>query len=162
YRADAADLQLQWNALADNSRWDIATTLGWHHQVNQLKAADNSAIGSNDGLAGVPGVIYRQNTPGDHSITDFTNLPPDAAGGACDPWVAPNDATHKTPTCPATTFVTGGPGFLYDRRLDRLQFKSMATRLATGAGHHLIKFGVDFEYMRYDSTRGYSGGTLYR
>ena len=31
-----------------------------------------------------------------------------------------------------------------------------------GAGHHLIKFGVDFEYMQYDSERGYTGTTFYR
>lgn len=162
YRADAADLQLQWNALADDNRWDISTVIGWHHQVNQRMPSDRSPVGTEQGLAGVPAVVYRRNAPEFHSVTDFIDLPPDAPAGACDPWVDPTNATIRTPTCPAQTFAVGGPGFLYDRRLDRVQVKSMATRLVTAAGHHLIKFGVDFEYLQYDSTRGYSGGTVYR
>lgn len=161
YRADAADVQLQWNVLADDNRWDISTIVGWHHQVNQRKPSDHSPIGTNEGLAGVPGVIYRQNNPTYHSVTDFVDLPLEADRDACDPWMDPSGMS-QTPTCPATTFSTSGPGYLYNRQLDRLQVKSMATRLASGLGHHLIKFGIDFEYMRYDSTRGYSGGNVYR
>jgi hypothetical protein len=162
YRADVADLQLKWDVLADDNRWDISTIFGWHHQVNQQRPSDGSAIGGTEGLAGIPGVSYRRNTPSYHSVTDFVELPPEAAVNACDPWIDPTNAMNQTASCPATTFAMGGPGFLYDRRLDRLQFRSMATRLATGAGHHLIKFGIDFEYMRYESTRGYTGGTVYR
>jgi hypothetical protein len=162
YRDDAADVQLTWNALADNNRWDITTIIGWHHQVNTRLPSDRTKVGTSDGLAGVPGVIYRQNNPEFHSVTDFMDLPPGAPSGACDPWVDPMDATNRTITCPATNFSVGGPGFIRDRRLDRLQVRSMASRLVRGAGHHVIKFGVDFEYMQYTSQRGYTGTTLYR
>lgn len=162
YRDDSADLQLQWNALADNNRWEITTIVGWHHQINQRMPHDRSPLGTSEGLAGVPTTTYRQNSPEFHSVTDFVDLPAGAPVDACDPWVDPADASIRTITCPATTFAVGGPGFLRDRRLNRLQVRSNASRLATGAGHHLIKFGVDFEYMQYDSLRGYSGTTIYR
>ncbi len=162
YRDNATDLQLEWNALADDNRWDITTVIGWHHQANQMSPVDGSKLGSSDGLAGTPSTIYRRNNPEVHSVTDFIDLPQGASSNACDPWVNPMDASIRTITCPATTFRTGGPGFLYDRELNRLQVRSNAARLAQGLGHHLIKFGVDFEYMQYDSNRGYSGGTNYR
>ncbi len=162
YRDESADVQLEWNVLADNNRWDISTVIGWHHQVNQMLPVDGSKLGSSDGLAGTPATVYRQSDPEPHSVTDFVDLPPGVDPGVCDPWVNPIDAEVRTITCPATTFRIGGPGFLYDRRFDRLQVRSNAARLVTAAGHHLIKFGVDFEYMQYDSERGYSGTTFYR
>ncbi|MCA9690073.1 MAG: TonB-dependent receptor [Nannocystaceae bacterium] len=165
YRDDAADVQLKWNVLADNNRWDVTTILGWHHQVNQRLPSDGSSVGSNEGLAAVPWVVYRRNNPELHSITDFTPLPGAAPNGACDPFIRPGstaEAEVRTVTCPVTTYYTGGPGFIFDRRLNRLQARSMATRLAQGAGHHVIKFGVDFEYMQYNSHRGYTGNTAYR
>jgi hypothetical protein len=162
FRDDSADVQLEWNALSDDNKWDITTVVGWHHQVNQMMGSDGSKIGSGTGLAGDPGIWYRQNNPGPHSITDFTNLPPGVDPSVCDPWVDPNDPTLTTVVCPATQWRQGGPGFLYDRRFDRLQARSNAARFVRAAGHHLIKFGIDFEYMKYDSNRGYSGSTLMR
>ncbi len=161
YRDDSADLQLEWNALADDNRWDITTVIGWHHQINERLPHDGSPLGDG-GLAGVPSTIYRRNSPDFHSVTNFEDLPASAPQDACDPWVDPADASIRTITCPVTTFSVGGPGFISDRRLNRLQVRSMASRLLAGAGHHLIKFGIDFEYMQYDSARGYSGTTIYR
>jgi hypothetical protein len=161
YRDESADVQLEWNARADNNRWDITTVLGWHHQVNTALPNDGSKLGA-DGLADLPGVIYRQNNPQFHPVTDFMDLPPGAESDACDPWIDPNDPTKSTITCPANTFTVGGPGFLRERRLDRLQARSTVARTFVAAGHHTVKFGVDFEYMSYNSARGYSGGTLYR
>lgn len=162
YRDESADVQLEWKARADNSRWDITTVIGWHHQINQTQPNDGTRVGSTEGLAGIPGVIYRQNTPELHSVTDFIDLPPDASPDACDPWVDPADPANRTITCPASTFNSGGPGFINERRLDRLQARSTVSRTFVAAGHHTVKFGVDFEYMSYNSNRAYTGGTLYR
>lgn len=167
YRDNSGDLQLKWNATSADSKWNVDTTLGWHHQVNQMMAADGSYLGDKTGLATVPGVIYRRNVGGNfHSLADFPGLgatdaiPTGTQAGACDPVM--NAMGGETNVCPVTTYTAGGPGFLYQRKLERIQARSMATRLAQGAGHHLIKFGIDFEYNRYQSERGYSGGTLYR
>jgi len=171
YKDSSSDVQLKWNATSADHKWNIDTTLGWHHQVNDRLGSDGSRIGDKTGLAATPGVIWRRNNPEFHSITEFPRATGagGAPAGACDPYVVPDpmdpnnpDAATRTVVCPVQNYVTGGPGFMYERSLDRGQVRSMATRLAQGAGHHLIKFGVDFEYMRYVSNRGYSGGTLYR
>ena len=155
YRDSSGDIQLKWNATSADHKWNIDTTVGWHHQVNTALPVDGTAVGSKEGLAGTPGVVWRRNNPDFHSITDFAKTPVGVPDGSCDPYMG-------NVTCPVTTYQTGGPGLIYQRSLDRMQARSMATRLAQGAGHHLIKFGIDFEYMRYNSDRAYSGGNLYR
>lgn len=157
YKDSSGDIQLKWNATSADHKWNIDTTVGWHHQLNSGLPVDGSRIGDKTGLAATPGVIWRQNNPDFHNITEFEKAPGagGAPAGACDPYMGTN-------VCPVQTYTTGGPGFIYERSLDRAQARSMATRLAQAAGHHLIKFGIDFEYMRYVSNRGYSGGTLYR
>lgn len=159
----AADVQLKWTATADDNKWNFDTILGWHHQISNALPVDGSRVGGG-GLAAVPGVIYRQNNPTFHNLTDpiFGLDVPGGAGG-CGYIPNPLDATSRgTPTCPVQTFTTGGPGFIYERSLDRMQARSVATRVLHGAGTHVLKFGIDYEYMSYNSNRGYSGGTLYR
>lgn len=159
----ASDLQLKWTATADDNKWNFDTIVGWHHQNNSSLPVDGSRVGGG-GLAGIPGVIYRQNTPTFHDLSDAAfglNVP--GGMGGCGYLPNPMDATSRgTPRCPVQTFTTGGPGFIYDRALDRVQTRSVATRVLHGAGTHVLKFGIDFEYMSYNSNRGYSGGTLYR
>lgn len=184
YRDSSTDLQFKWNFRDDEGKWNFDTILGWHHQINQRLPVDGSQVGSNTGLAAVPGVTYRRNNafvedpmnPGGpliptreaHSLTDLTPLPGGAPMGACDPMTFnfqdPSTMTAQTRTvvCPIRQYTVGGPGFIYDRRLDRLQAREIVTRLVRGAGHHVIKFGVDFEYTQYASNRGYTGDRLYR
>ncbi len=159
----SSDVQLKWAATADDNKWNFDTTLGWHHQISNSLPVDGSRVGGS-GLAAIPGVIYRQNNPTFHDLSDnvFGLNVPGGMGGC---GYIPNmlDASSRgTPTCPVQTWTTGGPGFIYQRTLDRMQARSVATRVFHGAGTHVLKFGVDFEYMSYDSNRGYSGGTLYR
>lgn len=177
YRDDATDLQFKWNARDDEGKWNFDTILGWHHQINQRSAVDGTTVGSNTGLAGTPSVMYRRTNAFDadgvatreqHSLTDITDLPMGAPMGACDPQTYNTvdplsmQAQTRTVVCPIRGYTAGGPGFLYDRRLDRFQAREIVTRLVRGAGHHVIKFGVDFEYTHYNSNRGYSGDRIYR
>ncbi|MEZ4454611.1 MAG: TonB-dependent receptor [Nannocystaceae bacterium] len=173
YKDNSADVMLTWKALSADGKWDVDTTVGWHHQLNQRLPVDGTAVGANNGLAAAPGVIYRRNVDADgdgfpdyHPMTDFVKVPSGAPGGYCDAYTGPNplDPTsdRTVERCPAQTWTSGGPGFVYSRSLDRLQARTVVTRLAQAAGHHTIKFGADFEYMGYSSNRGYTGGTLYR
>lgn len=171
YRDDASDLNFKWTATTDDKKWTFDTMIGWHHQVASLRGADGSKIGSNTGLAAVPGVLYRRNNPGPHSILDFEDLPGGAPSGSCqaaqladpsDPSGSTILPAELTQTCPVTTYAINGPGFLYERSLERIQGRHMITRWAQGAGHHVIKGGIDMEYTRYTNLRGYSGGVLYR
>jgi hypothetical protein len=165
-RDDNSDLNLAWKATADDNKWNFDTFLGWHHQKNDSLPVDGSRIGGG-GLAATPGVVYRQNTPYFHDLTDpaLQAVGPNTPNGVCG--YIPNsmaamDASMRTPICPVSAWTTGGTGFIYQRKGDRVQARSIATRVLTGAGTHTLKFGIDFEYLSYNSNRGYTGGTLYR
>jgi hypothetical protein len=158
YRSDATDILSRWSATSKDKNWLFDTTLGWHHQLDHRLPSDGSRVGSNTGLAAVPGVIYRR---GGLPLTDFQDLPTGAPVGACDPFTAPG-SMDATTICPIRTYSAGGPGFIYERNLDRIHGRHMVTRFLQGAGHHLLKAGVDAEYIQYTNNRGYSGGTLYR
>jgi hypothetical protein len=143
------DTSLKWTSAFMNKRLLLDTTLGWHHETGGILPSDGSQVGSSNGLAGVPRVVWRRNAmPGFHSITDFESVP----SGYC-----------TTPAaCPVTTYNTGGPDFLREQKLDRHQARSILTYLWQAAGHHVIKAGVDIESMMYDNTKAYSGGVRHR
>lgn len=145
-------LQADWDTETANKKVLLKTTVGWMHQTENTYANDGSAIGDRTGLATEPGIVWRRNTPGFHPITDFE---PVQAG--CDPAGATSASL-----CPAQTYSTGGPGFLSLRTFDRWQARSVLTVLGEAAGHHVIKGGIEGDFMQYASTRGYSGGTVLR
>jgi len=165
-RDDAGDLNFKWSATTDDKKWIFDTTIGWHHQRSARLPSDGSYIGDNSGLARIPAVLYRRNNPGPHSILDFEDLPAGVDADVCNPVEIPDpttpDATIRAERCPVVTYLVGGPGFLYDRQLERVQARHMITRWAQGAGHHLIKAGIDADFMQYTNLRAYSGATFYR
>jgi hypothetical protein len=180
-RDSATDLIIKWNARPDDARWSFDTLLGWHHQRNSALPVDGSQVGSADGLAGAPNVLYRRtdqvgadadmNGIPDvevHAITDFRPLPYDAPAGACNPtpYTRVNPDTlvteRRSVVCPVANWNRLGPGFIYDRRFDRGQFRHVVTRTARGAGHHIIKFGVDVEYVHSANHRAYTGERIFR
>ena len=159
------DVSLKYSAAFNNKAQLVDITAGWHHQHQGTLASDGSGPGStgNPGvLAGQPGVIYRQNSPANHSITDFERVP----AGACPTtqvWSNGAGALVSTPTCPVQTYNAGGPGVLIDDiLLDSYQGKGIFTSLLQFAGHHVIKAGVDVSFNSYRHQKAYSGGNLYR
>jgi outer membrane receptor protein involved in Fe transport len=151
----AIDTSLKWTSAFNNKRVLIDTTLGWHHETGGILAADGSGptqTGNPNVLAGQQRVAWRR-APNLHQIYD---LDPTAGGyvGACDPstgwW------------CPVTTYNTGGPGALNEQALDRYQARSILTYLLEGAGHHVLKAGVDVEMTQYEMTKAFSGKEFYR
>src|SRR5205814_350846 len=125
----------------------------WHHQDDSTLPSDGSALGSNDGLAGVSAVTWRR-TPNFHSITEFENLPDDAAA-LCDP-------TGKTGIpCPVQSYRSGGPGFLVHSVLNRYQGRVVGTYLLSLLGHHVMKAGVDIESVSLTKSKAYSGSFFY-
>ena len=154
YVSNSNDVSLTWSSAFDNKTTLFDATLGWHHQYVARLPPDGSEIGSRDGLAGVPLVIFRRNDPGPHSITDFEAVP---TGSGCE---APGTADAKA--CPVATYNAGGPDALNESTLNRFQVKAKVTRLFEALGHHVVKVGIDFEQLGYDSSRAYSGGIRYR
>jgi len=142
------DTSLKWTSAFLNKRLLIDTTVGWHHETGGILPSDGSAVGTSNGLAGLPRVVWRRNNPGVHNITDFESVP----SGYC----------QTAAACPATTYNTGGPDFLREQALDRYQGRSILTYLLQAAGHHVIKAGIDIEMMSYRNVKAYSGTVRYR
>ena len=169
---DSFDASLKWSSAFNNKRVLLDTTLGWHHQTTSILPNDGSDIGSGQGLAAVSRLQYRRAgtaAGGFHPITDFQSdadfgLPAGTLAAACAPVMDAMGVLH-TP-CPATTYNLGGPGFLNAQILNRYQAKSILTVLLQAAGHHVVKVGIDLEYLTYDNIKAYSGppggGIFYR
>ena len=151
------DLQTRWLATTADRAWSFETTLGWHHQLEQTLASDGTPLDGDTGLAVRPHVKWQRSESDDgryyHSATDFLPLPDSVDPAACDPVMG-------RPTCPVTTFRTGGPKRARDE-FERVQARHMATRLVYGAGLHIVKFGVDLDYSQYRNVSVMSGGREY-
>ncbi|MCC6522546.1 MAG: TonB-dependent receptor [Polyangiaceae bacterium] len=160
------NIALAYKGAFDEKKWLFDAAFGWHYQQSAMLPADGSRPGDKDGLAAMQRVLWRRaidgaGDPNPHPITDFESVPNPAEcrapAGATDPTGAP-----LTTLCPANTYQGGGPDYIDDARLHRFQTKATVTRLQEGAGHHVIKGGLDLEIMKYDHEKTYSGGRRYR
>jgi carboxypeptidase family protein/TonB-dependent receptor-like protein len=160
YVALASDIALKYSGAFDDKNWLVDLSFGWHHQEAGTLPSDGTQPGDQTGFAHLSRVLYRRaidadGNPFPHPITDFEPVP--------DPSVCtPPPGSPLTTLCPATTYQYGGPDFIDDSALNRYQVKGVVTRLIPAAGHHVVKGGVDLEFMTYDHTKAYSGGRRYR
>jgi hypothetical protein len=149
------DVTVKWTSAFANKRVMLDTTAGWHNENASILASDGSGPGIGAGLASQPRLQWRRTVP--HSITDFEAVP----GGGCDPIASPMGGAAAIP-CPVSSYFTGGPLGMTQQKMNRYQARSILTVLIQGAGHHVIKAGVDAEMTNYDSYRSFSGGLSYR
>jgi hypothetical protein len=150
YLGSSTNAILKWSTELDGKRSFVDTMVGYHHATGGRLPADGSAIGSARGFAGMSNVWWLRNTP-PHSILDFE--PNAAPGGACD---APAGVPDAVP-CPVLDYHTGGPDFINEQVMDRLQARSVYTYLFQGLGHHVFKAGFDLEFIAYDHLKAYAG-----
>jgi hypothetical protein len=154
--SNATDVSLKWTSAFDNKRVLLDTTLGWHHETGGIFGSDGSGPEETDNpgvLAGQQRVQWRR-TPALHNIPTFESLP--GLTEACTP------STANPYWCPLTQYNTGGPGPINRQSLNRYQGRSILTYLLQGAGHHVLKAGVDVEQNEYEMTKAFSGRTFYR
>ncbi len=148
----------------------LDVSLGYHNQQNTNTPYDGSAVGSNDGLAGIPQVSWVQPGAGRFWPLGYYETLNAEAQAACGTdrraSLAPTGANATNPeaypACPTTGYVTGGSGFISDLAYNRFQGKGIVTYLLNAAGHHVLKAGIDIEGTTMDSTRAYTGDTYYR
>ncbi|WP_309890833.1 TonB-dependent receptor [Archangium sp.] len=145
------DLGLKASSSFFNKYLLLDATLGWHHQDNAIRASDGTRAGSGAGLSGISQVGWERDRPYEHSLRDFESLPEPSVCG-----LTPEEAALR---CPAFGYLTGGPGLLEERTLDRYQGRLVGTLLVRAAGQHVLKAGLDAEWMRYDHLRAASGGS---
>jgi outer membrane receptor protein involved in Fe transport len=148
------DTSLKWSHSALNKRLTLDTTVGWHYQRTANLASDGSEIGSAEGLSGLPLFTFQRTAPEPHPITDFPEYLPD-------PSVCVNPVEGGAAICPVGQYAMGGPQILQDRNFNRLQLRELATFVTEGAGHHIIKAGVELELLTYSSKRAYPGGVSF-
>jgi hypothetical protein len=154
FKSDTMDHILKWTLSSPNKRVVVDTTAGWHHEIYDAIPWDGSEPGSSSGLAGISAVSFRRTRPGLHPITDFVgNIPP----GYCEPAGSP-----MAVMCPVTNWTTLAPGYIATSSFNRLQLRSVATIIAQGLGHHVIKAGFDMEMNEYNITKAYTGGNFFR
>jgi hypothetical protein len=162
---DSRDISLKLASSFLDKKVLLDATVGWHHQVDANLPSDGSALGSVDGLSGVPQFEMQRSSRPDpnnagaslphfYSINDFEQLP--------DPSVCDPAGTVNAVRCPVPNYVLGGSGFFLDRRVERYQANVVGTVLLNAMGHHVIKAGFDTELMTNSDLRGYSGQILYR
>ncbi|WP_343073390.1 TonB-dependent receptor [Pyxidicoccus fallax] len=149
---DGLDLGLKTSSSFFDKRLLLDATLGWHYQGSALRASDGTRAGSRQGLSDIPQVFWLRRTPSEHSLLDFEALPDPSVCGA-----TPEEAAVR---CPSYGYVTGGPGGLEERTLDRYQGRLVGTLLVGAAGQHVLKAGLDAEWTRFDHLRAVSGGSL--
>ena len=157
-KATPTDVNLKITNAFMNKRVMLDTTLGWHHENNSVLASDGTRPSSFQGLSNIPRVTWRRTSP--HSLPEFEPWVPTGPGG-CE-MITVTGTTRQVPTCPVPSYATGGPLGLNEAQMNRYQARSILTVLVQGAGHHVVKAGVDVELMRFDSLRAFSGGMAYR
>ncbi len=158
YNASATDVAAKWSSSFLDKHFLIDATVGWHHQVSSIHPMDDSKTGGTEGLAGDVGTIFRRTRR--HSILDFNQweqIPEDIAAQYCDP-----AGTASATKCPVTGYNIGGPRYVFDSNLDRYQGKVVATYLLNALGHHVMKAGVDVEFLSYYNAKARTGGVTLR
>jgi hypothetical protein len=158
------DVALRYSTAWDGERKLFDANLGWHHARRATLPADGSALGSQTGLAGTPQVAWRR-SPAVHGLDDFEPLAdPSACKRVTGTTTGADGKPHAfdvTP-CPVPDYRSGGPGYLEDSTLDRVDAGAVLTGVVEALGHHVVKAGVDLEIATYDHTEAYSGGALLR
>jgi len=157
YADNSTDVSAKLASSFLDKRLLLDVTLGWHHQDSSTLPVDGSKIGDVGTLAAIPAVTWaRSRAPaGFHTLADFETLPA-SAQGICEV------AGQRGVVCPVPSYFTGGPGFLGDDKLDRVQGRVVGTYLLTALGHHVLKAGVDIESTQFHRIKAYSGTVAYR
>ena len=127
----------------------LDANVGWFHLDNSTLPVDGTRPGDTTGLAGTPRVRYVY----DWTYADFEDIPNvDQYCGAT--------RDEKLLRCPAQAYSLGGPGFIAESVLDRVQVNAKATYLLNFLGQHVIKAGADVENLSYAQSKAFSG-TVY-
>jgi hypothetical protein len=148
YVGSSTNAQIKWSTELDGKKTMLDTWLGYQYATGGRLPSDGSSVGSSKGLAGISNTWWHSGT---YDINQFEKTPSGTCGSQ-------TDATGAVQyECPVTNYHTGGPEFIEQQEMHRLQGRSILTHLFQGLGHHVLKGGADFEYQRHNSDRAYTG-----
>jgi carboxypeptidase family protein/TonB-dependent receptor-like protein len=152
---DALDINGQLNSSFLDKKLLLDIRAGWHHQKDEQLPGDGSQLSDIDNVATLAGQPAVQTSSAAHNISDVDESVPASVRAAC-------AQTSAFIPCPVTRYGLGGFGFQNSYKLDSIQAKGVLTYLFTGAGHHVVKGGIDAQWNQYDVTTFYTGGYLWR
>jgi len=145
---DSRDLLLKYAGSFWEQKFLVDAHLGWHHQRTREFPDDDSRLGATSGMASMPWVYTGGNI-------DMAKL---ADWGYLHLSEADKDLCRANPgTCVMQNFFFGGRGLL-DKKLDRVSARAIGTLLFQAAGHHVLKAGIDAEFLSMNSLRSFPGG----
>jgi hypothetical protein len=147
--SNATNVALKYAGAMMDKKLLIDANLGWFHQVSNTLPADGTALGSNEGLAGLSRVQWVQSRP----LSFFEAVPEQAK-------YCGETREDQLVLCPVNNYFTGGPAFISDASLDRYQINAKATYMLNFFGQHLLKAGVDAEFLSYNQVKAYGGGVF--
>jgi hypothetical protein len=157
--SSAYDVNAKWSTEFANKRVLVDTMLGWHHQEDSILPSDGSQMGSGQGLAAIPGVLWARASPYPyHGVNEFEQFP---GAATCTPPMGSNVNT----LCPVPNYYSGGP---YGGQLTQLEVQnynrytvgSTVTYLTQALGHHVIKAGFSIDFTSWDHVKGHAGGVV--
>ncbi|WP_437581724.1 TonB-dependent receptor [Sorangium sp. So ce887] len=160
YVASSNDVALKWASAFNNKTLLLDATLGWHNQRSARLPPDGSELGTDNGLAGRPFVLWARYDPNRRSIYEFEKLSPEARA-MCEPLRGEDGEIAAVP-CQVRTYWDGGPDYLDDASLNRVQLNAKVTSIFQALGHHVVKAGIDGEITTYKHIKAYAGGTTYQ
>jgi outer membrane receptor protein involved in Fe transport len=135
----------------------VDANLGWFHQTASTLPSDGSGpldTADRSKLAGLSLVQYRMRRPiwyYEPSIPNIQELCNENVPGVA-------VANSGKVACPTTSYLSGGPGTINDGKLDRVQANAKGTYLLNALGSHVFKAGADIELLRFENTKGFTGG----
>jgi hypothetical protein len=146
------DVALKWNSQFMQKRLLLDVMAGMHNQVDSRRAADGSTAGdfNPNALGSYYNVNYRRradatdaagNPVGRHDLREFETFP---GSDKCD-----QDGAN----CKVADYIAGSPRDLSDARYNRYHGSVILSYLASAAGHHLIKGGIDSELTSYKNIK---------
>ena len=153
--ASTTALGLKYSGAFMDKRLLLDMNAGWLNQVAADRPADGSQPGDilGDGLSGYSRAVYVQ----PRSLLEFES--PGQAGAFCEPAGLPSEEILR---CPVQNYEVGGAGLMRNGRLNRYQVNAKATYLLNLYGTHVLKAGVDTDFLSYAQQRAYGGGVLFQ
>ena len=131
------DIIARWQSAFYDRRWRIDASLGLHTEGYSRRSPYGDAESFND--------VSWMNSP---SLAQF------------DPRLAPycpDDSTTGFQSCPVQGYQSGGYGIMRDISAFRLAGQIKSTNIFEGLGLHVLKYGLDYEFVQYDDRRWNSG-----
>lgn len=165
-KSSSTNIMLGWVSSFMNKTLLLDTLLGFSHIRGSELPADGSALGSNEGLAGLSQVHWLRSTGklGMRKITEFEQSPEIEAACApvptyIDPSIDPGTAENP---CPIASYIAGGPGFISEEAFNRIQAKISVSRIFQALGMHTVKAGLNIDHTSAELRKAYTGTVMFR